>query len=204
MIYSHSHQDHTGAAGQIFPTDIEYIAHQDTANILIAENDPNRPIPTITFDDTYTLQVGNQLLELYYIGPFHSEGDIVILAPRQNVVMVVDLFHPGGAPYKAFAVTVDMDEHIMAHDNLVNDFDFDMLISGHMQILGTKAHIKTDKEFIFSVMDNIKYSMETVSSDKVIQTCVDMTIEEWQGRLVELEVYMADHCTAMQKYVLSQ
>ncbi|MCH7560700.1 MAG: hypothetical protein IIC67_04925, partial [Thaumarchaeota archaeon] len=45
---------------------------------------------------------------------------------------------------------------------------------------------------------------ETVSSDEVIQTCVDMTIEEWQGRLVELEVYMADHCTAMQKYVLSQ
>ncbi len=204
MIYSHSHQDHTGAAGQIFPADIEFIAHQDTADILIAQNDPNRPIPTITFDDTYTLQIGNQLLELYYIGPFHSEGDIVILAPRQNVMMAVDLFHPGGAPYRAFAVTVDMDEHIKAHDSLVNDFDFDVLISGHMQILGTKDHIKTDKEFIFSVMDNIKHSMETVSSDEVIQTCVDMTIEEWQGRLVELELYMADHCTAMQEYVSSQ
>ena len=204
MIYSHSHQDHTGAAGQIFPADIEYIAHQDTADILIAENDPNRPIPTITFDDTYTLQIGNQLLELYYIGPFHSEGDIVILAPRQNVVMVVDLFHPGGAPYRAFAVTVDMDEHIKAHDRMVNEFDFDVLISGHMKILGTKDHIKTDKEFIFSVMDNIKHSMGTVSSDKVIQTCVDMTIEEWEGRLVELEVYMADHCSAMQEYVSSQ
>ena len=204
MIYSHSHQDHTGAAGQIFPTDIEYIAHQDAADILIAENDPNRPIPTITFDDTYTLQIGNQLLELYYIGPFHSEGDIVILAPRQNVMMAVDLLHPGGAPYRAFAITVDMDEHIKAHDSMVNDFDFDVLISGHMQILGTKDHIKTDKEFIFSVMDNIKHSMGTVSSDEVIQTCVDMTIEEWQGRLVDLEVYMADHCIAMQEYVLSQ
>ena len=46
MIYSHSHADHTGAAGQIFPSDIEYIAHSDTADILISENDPNRPIPT--------------------------------------------------------------------------------------------------------------------------------------------------------------
>jgi len=87
---------------------------------------------------------------------------------------------------------------------LVNDFDFDVLISGHMQILGTKDHIKTDKEFIFSVMDNIKHSMETVSSGEVIQTCVDMTIEEWQGRLVELELYMTDHCIAMQEYVSSQ
>ena len=46
MIYSHSHADHTGFAGQIFPDDIAYIAHQDTAETLISENDPNRPIPT--------------------------------------------------------------------------------------------------------------------------------------------------------------
>ena len=39
MIYSHSHADHTGAAGQIFPSDIEYIAHADTANILISETE---------------------------------------------------------------------------------------------------------------------------------------------------------------------
>ena len=84
MIYSHSHADHTGAAGQIFPADIEYIAHKDTAEILSAANDPNRPIPTITFDENYTLAVGNQVLELSYIGPYHSEGDIVILVPRQK------------------------------------------------------------------------------------------------------------------------
>ena len=204
MIYSHSHADHTGAAGQIFPSDIEYIAHQDTADILVSENDPNRPIPTITFDDTYTLSVGNQVLELYYIGPFHSEGDMIILAPKQKVAMAVDLFHPGAAPYKAFGVTVNLDTHIQAHDALVNDFDFDVLISGHEQILGTKDHIKIDKEFVLSMMEITNQAIQTVSSDEVIQTCVDNTLEQWQGKLYNLEQFMVEHCTAMQEYVSSQ
>jgi glyoxylase-like metal-dependent hydrolase (beta-lactamase superfamily II) len=203
MIYSHSHADHTGYAGQIFSDDIEYVAHQDTADMLISENDPNRPIPTITFDDMYTLSVGDQLLELYYIGAFHSEGDIVIYSPQHKVAMAVDLFHPEAAPYKAFGVTVNLDEHLKAHDTLVEDFDFDVLVSGHEQILGTKEHIKTDKEFILSVMDNTQLAMELVSEDKVIPTCVDMTIEQWQGKLADLDRFMVEHCTAMKQYLLS-
>ena len=204
MIYSHSHPDHTGAAGQIFPDDIEYIAHQDTADILISENDPNRPIPTITFDDTYTLSVGNQVLELHYIGPFHSEGDIVIVAPKQKVAMAVDLFHPGAAPFKAFGMTVNLDAHIESHDTLVDDFDFDVLVSGHEQILAIKDHIKTDKEFILSMIEITKQAIQDVSSDDVIQTCVDNTIDEWDGRLRDLEQFMIEHCTAIEEYVLSQ
>jgi glyoxylase-like metal-dependent hydrolase (beta-lactamase superfamily II) len=204
MIYSHSHQDHAGSAGQIFPDDIEYIAHQDTANTLILENDPNRPLPTITFDDKYILSVGDQILELHYIGAFHSEGDIVIFSPKHKIVMAVDLFHPGAAPYRAFGVTVNLDEHLKAHDTLIEDFDFDVLVSGHEQILGTKEHIKTDKEFVLSVMDNTQLAMELVSEDKVIPTCVDMTIEQWQGKLADLDRFMTEDCTAMKQYILSK
>jgi glyoxylase-like metal-dependent hydrolase (beta-lactamase superfamily II) len=201
MIYSHSHADHTGFAGQIFPDDIEYIAHKDTADILISENDPNRPIPTIVFDDKYILSVGDQLLELYYIGPFHSEGDIVIYSPMHKIAMAVDLFHPGAAPYKAFGVTVNLDEHIKAHDTLVEDFDFDVLVSGHEQILGVKNHIKTDKEFVLSVMNNTKHAIELTSDDQVIQTCVDMTINQWKGKLADLDRFMIEHCTAMKNHL---
>jgi glyoxylase-like metal-dependent hydrolase (beta-lactamase superfamily II) len=204
MIYSHSHADHTGSAGQIFPDNIEFIAHQDTADILILENDPNRPIPTITFDDVYILSVGNQLLELHYIGPFHSEGDIVIYSPEHKIAMAVDLFHPEAAPYKGFGVTIDLNEHLKAHDTLVDNFDFEVLVSGHEEILGTKEHIKTDKEFVLSVMDNTQKAMTSVSDDKVISTCVDMTTKQWQGKLADLDRFMVEHCTAMKAHLLSE
>ncbi len=202
MIYSHSHPDHTGSAGEIFSEYIVYIAHQDTADILISENDPNRPIPTITFEDKYVLSVGDQVLELHYIGPFHSEGDIVIYSPEHKVAMAVDLFHPGAAPYRAFGVTIDLDEHIKAHDTLVEDFDFEVLISGHEQILGSKEHIKTDKEFVLSVLNNTKKAIEIVSEDEIISTCVDMTIEQWQGKLDNLDQYMREHCIAAKEHLL--
>ena len=151
----------------------------------------------------YVLSVGNQSLELHYIGPYHSEGDIVIYSPKHKIAMAVDLFHPDAAPYRAFAVTVNLDEHIKAHDTIVEDFDFDVLVSGHEQILGTKEHIKTDKEFVLSVMDNTKQAMELVSEDEIIPTCVDMTTEQWQGKLADLDRFMVDHCTAMKEYLLS-
>lgn len=204
MIYSHSHADHTGAAGEIFPSNIEFIAHKDTADILISENDSNRPIPTITFNDSYTLSVGNQVLELSHIGPFHSQGDIVILAPNQKVAMAVDLFHPAAAPYKGFGVTVDMDEHIKAHDILVNDFDFEVLISGHEQILGTKDHIKTDKEFVLSVMNNVKQIIQSepeITNEEITTKCVEITIDQWQERLENLEQFMTENCSTMKDYV---
>jgi hypothetical protein len=43
-----------------------------------------------------------------------------------------------------------------------------------------------------------------VSSDEVIQRCVDDTMEQWQGKLHNLEEYMVEHCTAMKEYVSSQ
>ena len=204
MIYSHSHADHTGFAGMIFSDDIEYIAHQDTANILKSENDPNRPIPTITFEDEYSLSVGNTALELYHIGPFHSEGDIVIYDPTNKIVMAVDLFHPGAAPYRGFGVTVNLNEHIRAHDILISDFDFDVLISGHEEILGTKDHVKVDKEFVLSVIDNTIEAMDTGSEDDVVSTCVDMTIRQWDGKLADLDGFMSEHCTVAHQYLLSK
>ena len=149
--------------------------------------------------------VGNQVLELSYIGPFHSQGDIVILVPEHGVLMAVDLFHPAAAPYRGFGVTVNMDEHIKAHDTLVDDFDFDVLISGHEQILGTKDHIKTDKEFVLSVMDNVKQAIQEIkpisNPEDINSRCVELTLQQWQGKLGNLEQFMPENCTAMQNYI---
>ncbi len=200
MIYSHHHQDHTGAAGQIFPSDITYVAHQETADVLAQENDPNRPIPTVTFDDTYTLSVGDQTLELYYVGNYHSNGDIAIYAPKQKVAMVVDLLRPGITPWKAFAATPDINQYLKTHDTLVEDFDFDVLVSGHTQILATKEHIKTNKQFTLDVMENARKALQMSDSDAV-QTCVDTTIQQWEGKLGNLDEFMVEHCTTMINYV---
>ena len=205
MIYSHHHQDHTGAAGEIFPADITYVSHKQTADVLIQEDDPNRPIPTLTFDDDmYELSVGNQTLELHFIGNYHSKGDLVILSPENKIAMAVDLMRPGITPYRAFAVTPDMDQYLNTHDILVNDFDFDVFVSGHTGILATKDHIKQNKEFALDVMDNVKNAIEMVGPDQAVEKCVEVTTQQWTGKLNNLDEFMTEHCQAMKDYVVSQ
>jgi glyoxylase-like metal-dependent hydrolase (beta-lactamase superfamily II) len=198
QIYSHSHADHIGAAG-IFPQGIEVIAHQDVLGQL-----PNVPNPTVTFENSYTLEVGNQLLELSYVGTPHSRGDIVIYAPRQKVLMVVDLFHPGSAPFGGFGATIDLGAHLQAHDVILENFDFDLLIAGHTQILGTKAHLETNKAFTLSMLEIVKQAILSGPEDQVIQTCFDGTVEQWTGVLANLENRVMANCQAMANYVLSQ
>ncbi len=221
VIYSHIHKDHIGAAHQ-FPAEAVFISHEDVAQHLAVKNDPDRPVPTVSFDDTYTLSVGNQLLELSYVGAFHSKGDIVIYAPKQKVAMVVDLFHPGAAPFKAFGITKNMNQYIAVHDKLVESFDFDVLISGHEQILATKDHIQTNKQFTMDVMTNAIKATQQVDFaqivqvygfegraavfdryfDELAQVCSELTIEQWQGKINDLEPFMEDHCMAMLFYVM--
>jgi glyoxylase-like metal-dependent hydrolase (beta-lactamase superfamily II) len=200
MIYSHHHQDHVGAAGQIFSDEITYIAHRESADVLANASDPNRPVPSITFEDEYTLAVGNQTLELYHIGNYHSNGDIVIYSPDQKVAMAVDLLRPGITPFRAFAVTPDIDQYLEAHDTLAEDFDFNVLVSGHTQLLATKDHIATNKQFTLDVMENAREALQSSDADAA-RACADRTIEEWQGRLGSLDEFMIDHCTAMIDYL---
>ena len=203
MIYSHAHNDHTGAAGLIFSSDITYISHKLTADALEIENNPNKPVPTVTFDDyMYSLSVGSQTLELYSIGNFHSSGDTLILAPQQKVAMLVDLLRPEQSPYKAFGVTPDIDLYLETHDTL-QEFDFDVLITGHTNMLANKDHIKINKEFTQSVMDNAKMALDSGESTP-FESCTTMTILQWTGKLGNLDAFMADHCNAMIDYLQSK
>src|SRR3989344_4444890 len=203
MIYSHSHQDHTGAAGQIF-SNVIFISHIETADVLLAENDTNRPVPTETFDnDMHTLSVGNQTLELYHIGNFHSDGDIVIYAPEKKVAMIVDLLRPGESPYKAFGVTPDIDLYLQTHDNLLENFDFDVLISGHTNLLATKDDVMINKQFTVDVMENARQALEAGQANPEVM-CASLSIEQWNRTLANLDAFMIDHCLAMVQYLSSK
>lgn len=123
VIYSHEHTDHIGAA-DLFPKTAVFIAQRETAAILARRKDPRRPVPKVTFDKSYTLKAGDQTLVLDYKGVNHELGNIFIYAPRQKVLMLVDVVYPGFMPYKNLGIAEDVQGYIKAHaDALAYDFD---------------------------------------------------------------------------------
>ena len=63
------------------------LAMRPTAELLTRSNDPNRPVPTVAFADSYELTLGDQTLQLDYHGNNHEPGNIFIYAPEQKVLM---------------------------------------------------------------------------------------------------------------------
>ena len=50
--------------------------------------------PTETFADKHTISLGDRVIEIMYLGPSHSRGDIVVWLPRERLVVSGDMaFH---------------------------------------------------------------------------------------------------------------
>ena len=212
VIYSHSHRDHIGAAN-MFPKNATIIAQKETASFLTQRNDPNRPVPTITFDDKYTLEVGNQKLELAYNGPMHEPGNIFIYAPKQKVLMAVDLVFPGWTPFKDLAMAHDVPSFLAAPDKIL-EYDFDTYIGGHLTRLGTSEDVMTQKEYFQDIQNSAAKANQEVSfmkigqkvgfenpwlvfqiyADTISQQCTDEVVPKWINRLGGVDLFTYDHC----------
>ena len=216
VIYSHTHKDHIGAAG-IYPKNAVVIAHKDAAVFLAAKNDPDRPVPTKTFTDSMTLEVGNQTLKLDYHGLNHSPGNISIYAPKQKVLMMIDIVFPGWAPFPDLALAQSVDGFIEAHDVILS-YKFDHYIGGHLTRHGTRVDVETQKEYISDIVSaawNANAAMDpgaaftrsaerggqgnpwafiNILFDDVAQKCADEVEKKWAGRLGGVDIFTFDHC----------
>jgi glyoxylase-like metal-dependent hydrolase (beta-lactamase superfamily II) len=86
FVYSHRHGDHGGAAS-LFDGDVVRVGHEETRRLLLRDDDPARPVPEVTFADSYTLEVGGELVELTWHGPNHTPDNIYIhFRPRHRDV----------------------------------------------------------------------------------------------------------------------
>jgi glyoxylase-like metal-dependent hydrolase (beta-lactamase superfamily II) len=215
VIYSHSHGDHIGSAS-IYPADATIIAHEETANILARAKDKNRPVPEVTFKDTYTLKVGKQTLELVYPGSNHEPGNIIIYAPRQKVLMLVDVVFPGWVPFKNLALAEDIPGFIAIHDEVLT-YDFQDFVGGHLNRLGSRKDVEIAREYVLDVKKNAAMALQTVNFMTVAQevgfenpwllfdsyfhevakTCADATLPNWVSRLGGADVFTDDHCLVM-------
>jgi glyoxylase-like metal-dependent hydrolase (beta-lactamase superfamily II) len=223
VIYSHAHIDHIGAAS-IFPKNATFIAQQETAAELqraesVAKNASMvPPIPTVTFTKNYTLQIGDQTLKLDYYGVNHLPGNIFIYAPKQKVLMLVDIIFPGWVPFPYLAIAKDTAGFIKAHDIALNNYDFDTYVGGHLTRLGTRNDVIVQKEFVSDLEKAAgKANQEVLFSkiasqvgrfgnpwlifskyiDAVNENCVNTMIPKWENRLGGAQQFMSTHCFTM-------
>jgi glyoxylase-like metal-dependent hydrolase (beta-lactamase superfamily II) len=217
LIYSHSHADHIGGAKTLGGNPI-IIAQDETLRLLKRDADPDRPLPTVTFADQYTLHLGNQVLELSYHGSGHEPGNIFISAPAQRVLMVVDVVFPGWMPWRRFAVAQDV-LGSMAQVEEIRKLDWDTFVGGHVTRTGTHADVEVQSEFYRDIRQAAATALATTQFgvglnpldkgnpwaffdnyiDRVAAQCVNALTTKWEHRLGGFDVFIWDQCYSMEQ-----
>ncbi|MGO0999639.1 MBL fold metallo-hydrolase [Lysobacter sp. CA196] len=217
VIYSHSHKDHIGGTKGLGgnPT---IIAQEETLRLLERDRDPDRPLPTVTFKDAYTLQVGGRKLELTYHGSGHEPGNIFISAPEQKVLMVVDVVFPRWMPWRRFAVAQDVLGSIAQVDE-ISKMPWETLVAGHVERVGTHADVDLQAEFYRDLKQAASDALASTRPgegvdpadmknpwavydnyiDRVVVQCVNTVTPKWSTKLAAYDVYIWDQCYAMEQ-----
>lgn len=104
IVNTHLHGDHVGGNAVLQRYGV-VVAHKNTYDRMLAGWEgtgmPGREdgLPQLTFQDELRLYLGGVEIQLFHLGRGHTDTDVVVWIPSENVVHVGDLFFNKMAPY---------------------------------------------------------------------------------------------------------
>jgi glyoxylase-like metal-dependent hydrolase (beta-lactamase superfamily II) len=161
FVYSHHHADHGGAA-TLFGGDVVRIGHQETRRLLARDNDPARPVPEVTFTDTYTLEVGGERAELAWHGPNHTPDNIYIHFPGHDTLMFIDVVNAGWVLIYNLNLSEDVIGYIGA-PAIALSYPWTHFISGHLGRLATRDDVAVHQAYIADIQASAAEALAAVN-----------------------------------------
>src|SRR5262249_5504630 len=129
LIYSHHHYDHIAGGKAFKEAGAHIIGHKNIRTHLTALADPNTVLPDEVFDGQKVINFGGTTLELLYLGPNHSDSNVVMRLPKEKIIFVVDTIPVGTFPGRGMIDFYPMESE--AFVKKVIALDWDRLIPGH-------------------------------------------------------------------------
>ena len=215
IVYSHHHADHAGAA-DLFGNDLTRIGHIETRRLLLRDNDATRPAPELTFEDTYSLRVGDEQVELAFHGPNHSPDNIFIHFPDHDVLMLIDIVNAGWVPIYNCNLSEDIPGYIDA-PSIALTYPWKTYITGHLGRLGTREDIELHQSYISDIVESARGALSTTDPtpyfmkygqnvwagvkgylDEVTDTAMGPVVEKYTGVLAAADIVEFTRTSAFQ------
>jgi cyclase len=113
-------------------------------------------LPNLTFNDQMTLYSGEITLHLYYLGEGHSDSDILIYVPQENIIVVGDAFIKSMLICYMKQDKFDMSKHSDILNAVLNDgAQIKYVVCGHGSIM-TFDEILARRHYLNSLLKGIK------------------------------------------------
>jgi glyoxylase-like metal-dependent hydrolase (beta-lactamase superfamily II) len=217
IVYSHEHVDHIGGAGLVLKQvpNLTILANDGTAEFLRELQDPNRPVPTQTFKDHYTLRLGSLTADIH-VGYWHTPtGDLLIDIPDKKCVIAIDAFSSGATPFMGFDLTMNVPEYLRIFEQL-SAMDWDVMVPGHHSTPATKEDVAIAKSYVMDVVNTMarilaedhrafearaaqkygdnKWAIASVVMDSEVNECAEQIEGRWITKLEGVDIWAPSHC----------
>jgi len=226
LVYSHAHNDHIGGSAAFADVEgLEIVALTGVAEFLAEKRDPDRLMPTKTFDDRLVLKKGGMRIELAAAHYHSDEGDLIVYIPHARFLMAIDTLAPGYGPFMGFDITSNFHEYLHVFDRLL-EYEFDVFVGGHLTHVGNRTDVEVTREFTRDVYETVKrvhgetdlMGVFAATAEQIggfdnkfllFKTFLDVVTaratteieQRWMDRLAGIDVFAEDHVRTALLYV---
>jgi cyclase len=165
VIITHAHGDHVGGLGPFLAAGAKIICHENTATALASLIEPSSRAHSgiLALSERLLLFSGSRRAAIYYLGPAHTNGDLVVFLPEEKVLFSGDVALVGRAPYM---LAPDMDpkgwETVIGR---LAQLDVAKVVPGHGNI-GTRESLAETYGYVKRINDLAsRMVQENVSED---------------------------------------
>jgi glyoxylase-like metal-dependent hydrolase (beta-lactamase superfamily II) len=163
LIYSHHHYDHI-AGGKAFKDAGARIIAQKNVRVRLAPlGDPNTILPDEVFDTKKTIKLGGTTLELSYLGPNHSDSNIVMRLPKEKIIFLVDTIPVGTVPGRGMIDFYPAESEQFIKKVLA--MDWERLIPGHPGQPNGRLGTKKDAEDQLTLLQDASAEMKKLGQE---------------------------------------
>jgi glyoxylase-like metal-dependent hydrolase (beta-lactamase superfamily II) len=197
LIYSHHHYDHIAGGKPFKDAGARIIAHKRAKERLEQIKDPFTPLPDETFEKNRTLKLGGTVLELTYLGPNHSDSNLVMRLPKEKLVFIVDAIPVGAMPGRGMIDFYPLEtEQFMQR---VLKMDWQRLIPGHpgqpADRLGTKKDVEEQLAFLRDASEEVKAAARAGKCWDAAEKEVKLEkYQNWPGYQNNLQFVVRRYC----------
>lgn len=124
-----------------------------------AETIPGLTHPTDTIEDGLTLDLGNRVVELRYLGRGHTSGDIVVWLPEERICFAGDLVEARAAPYMG-------DAHVAEWSTATLDR---VAALGPRQLVGGRGPVVRGAEVGIAISDTRAFLRTTLEGTRAVR-----------------------------------
>ena len=183
VINTHYHSDHSGGNALFKMIGAEIIASEQARYRMVDDNLPG--LPNFTLEEYARIHVGGKVVEMYYFGAAHTDGDVVVYFPEYRTLAAGDMFtygdatpqlidYRGGGNATAWTKTLDG----------VLQLGFETVIPGHGEIT-TKVEMQNFRESTVRLRTRVREMSRQGSSREEIAAMLRDEYH-WQDLMMDM------------------